>query len=77
MEVRIGCDIKGLKIQEKGKVQPLFDFSFSDPTWNCSVNGFELTIKQENEFSFFGRELWKVKCQLEFYRLYREVFLAK
>lgn len=48
LEVRIGCDIKGLKIQERGRVQPLLDFSFSDQSWSCSVNGFELVIKQEN-----------------------------
>lgn len=77
MEVKIGCDIKGLKIQEKNRASLLFDFKFDEPNWTCTVNGFELIVKQENEYSFVGRDLWKVKYQLDFYRLYRESFIKK
>jgi len=27
------------------------------------------------EYFLFGRDLWKVKKQLDFYRLYREAFI--
>jgi hypothetical protein len=78
LEVKIGCDIKGLKVQEKNKVNLLYDFSYEETNWSCASNGFELIVKQEeNEYCFYGRDLWKVKYQLDFYRLYRETFIKK
>jgi hypothetical protein len=28
----------------------------------------------KQEYFLFGRDLWKVKAQMDFYRLYREAF---
>lgn len=44
-EVKIGCDIRGLKVQEKNKVSLLYDFQFEDNNWSCGVNGFELVVR--------------------------------
>lgn len=48
VEVKVGCDMSGVKVQEKGKVSLLYDFKMDDSSWTCVVNGFELIIRQEN-----------------------------
>lgn len=48
VEVKVGCDLSGLKVQEKNKVLLLYDFRLEDSSWSIAVNGFELIIRQEN-----------------------------
>lgn len=40
VEVKVGCDLSGLKVQEKNKASLLYDFHMADPTWSIAVNGF-------------------------------------
>lgn len=75
--VKIGCDLKGIKIRETSKAIMMFEFKFSSKNWTCDMNNLELIIREEKEYLFVGRDLWKVKKQIEFYRLYYFSFLDK
>ena len=75
--VMIGCDLRGLKIREKDKIALILEFKFEDDNWSYHVKGETLIISEStmnSVFNFSGRQIWKIRKQIEFYQLYIKSF---
>lgn len=60
----MGCDIQGIHVI-KDQIFGLKNiFKFEDNSWSLRLVGAELIIKTaEEEFSFLGKDMWKVNQQ--------------
>jgi hypothetical protein len=75
MLVKAGCDARGIKVREKDKVTMRLEFKFEDETWNYHTVGEVLVITDsQSVYHLTGRQVWKLRKQIEFYRLYNRSF---
>lgn len=66
LKVRIGCDLRGVRVREHGKINMLLEFRHEDDTWSFHTSGSSLVIVVENqkEYQFTSRQIWKIGQQI-------------
>jgi hypothetical protein len=53
----------------------MLEFKMQSKNWSCEMNNLELIIHEERLYSVSGHDMWKVKQQVDFCRLYYSSFL--
>ena len=77
MNVKVGCDMYGLKVREKGGNGSgvNLEFRIEEEGWSSHMSGFTLIVTEgERVFNIKGNQMWKVGEQIKFYKLYSESF---
>ena len=63
--MKVGCDLKGIKIREKGKITMIYEFKYEDDNWSCHTKGETLIITEGSHvYNLSGRQVWKLRKQI-------------